>query len=72
MWVVEVEAEAEVGDGHPELGGEDEEAAADQVLEDQAKESGTQVGQTHQQGTVCRLQRAWGILPGMNMHHIKT
>ena len=54
---MEVEAEAEVGDGHPELGGEDEEAAADQVLEDQTKESGTQVGQPHQQGTVCRLKR---------------
>ena len=59
---MEVEAEAEVGDGHPELGGEDEEAAADQVLEDQTKESRTRVGQTHQQGTVCRLQGAVCIL----------
>ena len=70
--MVEVEAKAKMWDSHPKLWGKDEEAAANEVLENQTKEGRAQVGQTHQQGTVCRLQRAWGILPGMNMHHIKT
>ena len=55
---MEVEAEAEVRNCHPELGGEDEKASAHQVLENQPKEGGTQVGETHQQGTVCWLKRA--------------
>ena len=38
------------------LGGEDEEASPHQVLENQPKEGGTEVGETHQQGTVCRLK----------------
>ena len=55
---MEVEAEAEVRNCHPELGGEYEEASTHQVLENQPKEGRTQVGETHQQGTVCWLKRA--------------
>ena len=44
------------------LGGEDEKAAANEVLEDEAKQGGAEVGHTDQQGTVCGLQGAGGIL----------
>ena len=44
------------------LGGEDQKAAPDEVLEDETKQGGAEVGHTDQQGTVCGLQRAGGIL----------
>ena len=44
------------------LGREYEKASSNQVLENQPKQGGTQVGETYQQGTVCWLQRAAGIL----------
>ena len=44
------------------LGGEDEKAAANEVLEDESKQGGAEVGHTDQQGTVCGLQGAGGIL----------
>ena len=44
------------GDGS----GDDDDEKEDE--ENQAKQSRTEVGQTDQQGTVCWLKRAWGIL----------
>ena len=44
------------------LGGGDKKAATDEVLEDETKQGGAEVGHTDQQGTVCGLQGAGGIL----------